>query len=254
MRIAAPAWSLAPDMLHARDVVLTISYADLWRAHRGHPLRIHALQAAELDASFERLQDGRASWLFGRLVRPDAARCSSCRCSTACRPMPARCAYRDEPARLELAARLQPQGEGVQLAVQGQRDGRPLALTLRADTPLPWIDRAPDAAPVPLRLHADLGDARLDFDGRAADLLHLSGLSGHFEAAGDSIAPLGRLLGLPQPGRAAFVAAGGITRATAAGGSPSSGSTSAAATCRPRSRWTASARSSTWPGGWPARG
>ena len=119
MRIAAPAWSTAPDMLHARDVVLTIAYADLWRAHRGHPLRIHALQAAELDASFERLQDGRASWLFGRFVRPDAGALFELSLFDRLQADAGTLRYRDEPARLELAARLQPQGAGVQLAVQG---------------------------------------------------------------------------------------------------------------------------------------
>jgi hypothetical protein len=92
MRVAAPEWSHAPAMLQARDVALTIGYADLWRAHRGHPLRIRLRQAAELDAVFERLQDAARRGCSAVSRGPTPARCSSCRCSTACRPTRAACA------------------------------------------------------------------------------------------------------------------------------------------------------------------
>jgi uncharacterized protein involved in outer membrane biogenesis len=65
IEVGAPAWSAAPRMLLAHDARLKLGYLDLWRAWRGEPLHVEALDAAELDAAFERLADGRASWQFG---------------------------------------------------------------------------------------------------------------------------------------------------------------------------------------------
>jgi AsmA family protein len=74
IQIGAPAWSQAPAMLLAHGARLTLGYADLWRAHRGEPLRIRELRAAQLDGYFERLADGRASWQFGKKTDvPDTA-------------------------------------------------------------------------------------------------------------------------------------------------------------------------------------
>ena len=74
LRIGAPPWSTAPFMLLARDSRLSLGYADLWRAHRGAPLRIRSLRAARLDGQFERLADGRASWQFGKKTNlPDTS-------------------------------------------------------------------------------------------------------------------------------------------------------------------------------------
>ena len=74
LRIGAPPWSAAPFMLLARDTQLTLGYADLWRAHRGEPLRIRLLRAARLDGQVERLADGRASWQFGNKTNvPDTS-------------------------------------------------------------------------------------------------------------------------------------------------------------------------------------
>ncbi|HEV7915739.1 MAG TPA: hypothetical protein VGP22_18400 [Albitalea sp.] len=72
IEIGAPPWSRAPYMLRARDAVMSLHYADLWRAHRGQPLRIASLDAAEVDAMIERLPDGRASWQFGTKAAPPA--------------------------------------------------------------------------------------------------------------------------------------------------------------------------------------
>jgi hypothetical protein len=51
LRIEAPLVKIGPadaPVLHARDAVIELSYADLWRASRGGPLQIRSLQAAEV--------------------------------------------------------------------------------------------------------------------------------------------------------------------------------------------------------------
>ena len=69
IEVGAPAWSKEPHTLLARDARLRLGYLDLWRAWRGGPLRIRALEARELDAAIERRADGRASWQFGKSGR-----------------------------------------------------------------------------------------------------------------------------------------------------------------------------------------
>lgn len=65
IEIGAPSWSQAPHMLLAQGAALQLGYIDLWRAWRGEPLYVKSLEATVLDASLERLADGRASWQFG---------------------------------------------------------------------------------------------------------------------------------------------------------------------------------------------
>lgn len=71
IEIGAPAWSKQPHMLLAQDARLELGYLDLWRAWRGQPLHIEALEAAELDGALERRADGTASWQFGSKAKAD---------------------------------------------------------------------------------------------------------------------------------------------------------------------------------------
>ena len=71
IEIGAPPWGASPHVLLARDTRLSLGYFDLWRAWRGGPLHVKALEAGSLDAVLERLADGRASWQFGRRSTPD---------------------------------------------------------------------------------------------------------------------------------------------------------------------------------------
>jgi hypothetical protein len=217
--IAAPAWSRGPSMLHARDVAMTLSYADLWRAHRGKPLRIRLLQAAEVNASLERLADGRASWVFGAAPAVSRRHLFEAPLFDRLVAEAGTLRYRDDPAQLHLDARIapadagaDPERAGMRADVQGRWRDRPLRFTLQSEGGLPWVERDAQAPLVPVLIHLGLDDARVMFDGRAADLLHLAGLSGRVEAAGDSLAPLAALLGLALPGRAAFEAAGAFGR------------------------------------------
>jgi hypothetical protein len=217
--IAPPAWSRTPSMLRARDVVMTISYADLWRAHRGKPLRIRMLQAAEVDASFERLADGRASWVFGNAPRASAGHLFDAPLFDRLTADTGTLRYRDDAAQIRFDARVvttdsaaDPTRAGMQVEVTGHWHDRPLRFALQSVGALPWVERDTEAERVPVVIHLGFDDARLVFDGRAADLLHLARLSGRFDAAGDSLAPLGELLGLPLPGRAAFETTGAFGR------------------------------------------
>ena len=57
IEIGAPPWSPTPHTVLAREANLKLGYRDLWRAWQGAPLHIAGLDAALLDAHFERRAD-----------------------------------------------------------------------------------------------------------------------------------------------------------------------------------------------------
>ncbi len=242
LEIAPPAWSNAPHMLLASDVSMALRYGDLWRAHRGQPLKIKRLQARTLDAELIRLADGRASWHFGPQPVRDAAE-----------PLPLLdfrsfgelqvdqgvLRYRDAPLAIEVEARVSlldgagaatsaqaPAGASAASAatsgaapdsvlrvdVTGQFRQRPLKATLLASGVLPWAADTTQALELPVTLSATMGQARLEFKGRAADALHLSALSGQFSLSGPSLAAVGDPVGVTLPTTAAFRSRGIVVR------------------------------------------
>jgi len=189
IEIAAPAWSHAPYMLRARDAVMSLHYADIWRASQGEPLRIHMLEASELDAEIERLADGRASWQFGtpRVRRDEGA---TPHFVDRIKADSGALRYRDDMVGVRIAARFTPadvalaeappgavasalpaaaQSAAVQVEIRGTYGDRPLAITLRSPAPLPWIERDASAASTPVRVSGSLGGASLAYGGDATD-------------------------------------------------------------------------------------
>jgi len=71
IEIGSPEWSQEPYTLLAEDAYLKLGYVDLWRAWRGEPLHIEALEAGDLDARLERRADGRATWQFGKAPKAE---------------------------------------------------------------------------------------------------------------------------------------------------------------------------------------
>jgi len=239
--IAAPAWSHAPYMLRARDAVMELRYADVWRAHRGEPLRIHRVDAAELDGEIERLADGRASWQFGRKPRPDIeAHPFEAPLFDQLSVARGTLRYRDDPVALRLAARFSltessdasgraveaavasaaraastpapAVASGLRLAATGQYRDKPIVVSLRSPGVLPWIARSAHPAPVPVMLDASVGASKLVFRGTATDVLRLGGLTGRFDLHGPSLAAVGEPLGLTLPTTAPFHAVGGVVK------------------------------------------
>jgi uncharacterized protein involved in outer membrane biogenesis len=174
--VGAPSWSQARHMLLARDAVMSLHYADLWRAHRGQPLRIQMLEAAEVDVDIERLSDGRASWQFGARAQKDMSPHSL--------EMPlfrhlkaesGTLRYRDEQAGSRIAARIAPAAalpaSGTLAELRGMWRNAPVTITLRSPARLAWVDRDGDDPPQPVLIEGSLGDKRLGFDGPAVDVL-----------------------------------------------------------------------------------
>jgi len=227
LEVAAPTWSKTAHMVLAQDLALELHYLDLWRAYRGQPLRIHSLEARTLDSDLERLSDGRASWqlgqakpapppnqpmqlpLFGRLrVDQGAVRVN------------------DAPLALVLAAQLSlAQGQAAQTGsaeganrsvLQVQATGRyrnlPLQLQVQSSGVLPSDLGAAPTLPVSVALDLNVGRAKINFKGRAADALQPRDFQGSFNVQGPSLAAVGDPLGVTLPTTSAFRTVGAIAR------------------------------------------
>ena len=223
IQIAAPAWSKASHMVLAKGAQLRLGYADLWRAAHGQPLRIRGLHADQLDAQIERLEDGRASWQFGKAkpARSDAApRLPS---FGELRVRDGTLQFADEVMQADLDARFSltergdgghqaasapassaasaagPMPTGLQFNAKGSYRKLPLRVELTTSSALSLASGNTRDVVQPVRLDIVVGHARLSFRGTAADPLHLTGLRGRFEAEGPSLAALGDPLGVTLP-------------------------------------------------------
>lgn len=211
LTISAPPWSAGPPTVLARDVDLRLRYTDLWRAWRGQPLRIEALQASRLDADFERLADGRASWQFGAADAPP----------TATPALPSfgrlqvtdgRLRYRDVPLALDAQATLSLNDRQLMVKATGRYRGMPLkAQVVASELTVPGAVGA-QALSIPLTVDATIGRARLAFDGRADDVLNADGIRGRFDLSGPSLAAVGDPIGVTLPTTGAFRSTGVIVR------------------------------------------
>jgi hypothetical protein len=221
IEIGAPPWSEAPRMLVARDAVVSLHYADLWRAHRGGALRIHMLEAAELDADIERLADGRASWHFGAAppATNRAAHTLQFPLFDRLKLQAGTLRLRDEVSGLRLTLQSVPTdaapAESAPLALRGRGSwrGQALDLLLRSSGPMPWLDRSGADERMPLTVEAMLGETRVVLEGSAVDALGLNGLIARVQAAGPSLAPLAEACGIPLSPQGAFEATGQLRTA-----------------------------------------
>lgn len=224
--IGPPAWSKTQHMIRASDAVVSFHYGDLWRAWRGEPLRIHMLEADELEADIERLADGRASWqwgtpatgpderglqlpLFDELkVRNGSLRWRDAMAQTR---LTVECKTSDAPLDAmpaAAAASAAAWSGGVACNARGQWHQQPVGVVLQSAALMPWVNRDPAGERVPMVLNASIGDTRVTLQGSAIDALGLRGLKARFEAEGTSLADVAQLMDVRLTPRAAFRAAG----------------------------------------------
>jgi len=221
LEVAQPSWSSAPPFVVARDIDLSLRYADLWRAWRGQQLRVRSLKASHLTAYLERTLDGRASWQLAQSgAAPASPHLEEVEIAAG------QLHYQDALLALELDAKLSLGSAAVrpsdsaasarrvlQVDARGRFRKDPFTLKLRSTGALPWEAAPGQATPAAVDLKAQIGRASLAFDGVALDLLQLNGLDGSFNVQGPSLAAVGEPLGLTLPTTGAFRANGALLRA-----------------------------------------
>ena len=225
IEIGAPAWSSAAHMLQARDAYMKLTYSDLWRAHRGEPLRIRVLHASSVDGNVERLADGRASWQFGprHAAAPEpefhAPLFDELRIRSGV------LAFRDEVLGTELGARFSLTDRSVdapataasgaaqfRFDATGQFRKQPLKIEFASKGVLSVVAEDAERIAWPITMTATIGRAALTFQGTATDVLKLTALRGHFDVRGPSLAAVGDPLGVTLPTTGAFRAGGLIAK------------------------------------------
>ena len=228
VEIGAPSWSRASHMLLARDVELSLRYGDLWRVHKGQPLRIERLRAATLDLHLERRADGQASWQFGKRptnappVQPpifddlqvdDAT--IQVRDALLAISADGRGSLMDATRVNTLPGVARAQGAAhavLQLHARGSFRDKPLTVALLSSGVLAPIAGSMQTPRIPVQLTMGVGTTHLSFKGSAIATVDLRGLSGRFELQGDSLATIGDLMGITLPTTPTYRARGILVR------------------------------------------
>lgn len=228
LTIAAPAWSKAPHTLLAEQFQLELRYIDLWRAYSGAPLKIKRLQASNLDAHLERLQDGRASWQFTESPSTEPINIPTFDHLQVTNGL---LSYQDIPLSIDIEAKLSLTNDVRLVAnssavknitvLQGSAVGSyqklPLKIELKTSATLPTsvgnsTNNQAQTLPIALLLNATIGRAKLAFNGGIADILKFNRFAGHFNLKGPSLAAVGDLFNVTLPTTAEFNSSGNINK------------------------------------------
>jgi len=221
LRLSSESFSIGPpadlppgaptEFLQTNDVELKLPYATLIGPLRGseEPLRVTSLSVAQLSANLWRSEDGKANWIFGTgeeeagkpVVLPQFDRLVV---------REGRIRIDDAPSSVHAVVDLSTEegalvGEkaGLKASARGTYDGRPLRAQLTSSGRLPRAHSSADR-PLPVALKVEARGAKLDFEGQAADVLHLESLRGDFALSGPTLAVVGDTIGLTLPNTPAF--------------------------------------------------
>lgn len=215
LNIAAPNWSAKPHFVHGNNVLLKLRYSDIWRAYRGYPLRIKALQAQQLDAYLERQADGRASWQFRdkptnpnkpvRFPSFDQLLLTNGSLSIA-----------DVPLQSNIEAKLSLVGNAADrhsdalknsmltATASGHYQGLPLKIELEFVGASADDKKISKEFPAAITVSATIDRAHLKFKGTTKDMMHPSNFAGHYNLSGPSLAAVGDLVDVTLPTTDAF--------------------------------------------------
>ncbi|MCD6681675.1 MAG: AsmA family protein [Burkholderiaceae bacterium] len=220
LRLSSDSFSIGPpsdlpsgapsEFVQANDVELKLPYSTLIGPLRGsqEPLRVTSLSVAQLSANLWRGEDGKANWIFGSgeesgkpIVLPQFERLVV---------REGRIRVDDAPSSVHAVVDLSTEegalaGEkaGLKASARGTYKGRPLRAQLTSSGLLPLAQSAADK-PLPMTLKVEARGAALDFEGQAADVLHLGSLRGDFALSGPTLAVVGDTIGLTLPNTPAF--------------------------------------------------
>ena len=229
LRLSSDAFRIGPpsdlptgapgEFVQANDVELKLPYSTLIGPLRGseEPLRITSLSVAQLSANLWRGEDGKANWIFGSgeesgkpVVLPQFDRLVV---------REGRIRIDDAPSTVHAIVDLSTEegalaGEkaGLKASARGTYDGRPLRAQLRSSGLLPLAQSTAEK-PLPITLKVEARGAALDFEGQAADVLHLESLRGDFALSGPTLAAVGDTIGLTLPNTPAFDMKGKVRKA-----------------------------------------
>jgi len=206
-----------PHLLDARQARLGWRWSDVWHWRHGAPLRVDSLVVDALDARLVRDADGRASWQLGA---PHTQRAAG---TPLALPQFGRLNLKRGSVQVDdaiSATRLQIEignttAEHTQLSARGTYRKLVAHGHIDADGPLPLLGGDDPKARVHVTAQADIGNARIEFDGRAASLLGDRLLDGKLFVRGSSLAAVGAPFHVTLPNTAPFELRGQLTHGVA---------------------------------------
>lgn len=101
---------------------------------------------------------------------------------------------------------------GLRASAEGRWRGQPLTAEMHASGLLPLANDSAQSPPVPMKLNAAVGRAKLVMNGTVRDLLHFGGLDAQFELSGPSLAAVGEPLRVTLPSTAPFDSHGRVRK------------------------------------------
>ena len=245
--ISAPKWSTKPYFINADNIALKLRYIDVWRAYQGKPIRIKSFQAKNLQAYFERLADGRASWQFNIAPKaqnkppriPKFDHLSLTKAFVQINDVPTHSNIDANLSLLTIPAQPKQQKNSItpnsspkssnatqpgssnsagvklnQLNVTGSGTYKklPLKIKLTAVGELPYSKQNSSSKTVALTFDATVGRADLKFKGTTQEMMNLNEFKGEFEMKGPSLAAVGDVVNVTLPTTATFKAKGTVDK------------------------------------------
>lgn len=229
LRIGAALGSAAPFLVDAQDVLLRWRWGDVQALRRGEGLRLRALEAGRLEAHLVRPAQGPASWQFHApaadtqapppLPQIDRLRLRDAQLHVDDAPLElqleAQARLNDGAAPLAAAAASAPAGSasdrpGLWAEARGRWRGFPVSATAESPQVLPMLDEG--GATVQVSARAQVGKARLAYDGTVQDPLGDRGIDGRFDVRGPSLGDVAKPLGVTLPTTPPFVLRGRLVK------------------------------------------
>ena len=210
------------SLLDARDLQLTMHWADALRWRPGDQAVLQTLEARQVDLNLQRLADGRANWALGAAAANPAT--PAPRLDTLLRVGRVTLAggnfqVNDAVQQLAIAGSLAstspaPGGQaGLMAQASGSQRGRALKASLTAGAPQSWLSTDTTAPAVPVTLALQIGRVTLDFTGSVAHPLAQPDVRGDYRIAGPSLAAVGLALGVSLPKTRRFAMQGRLVQA-----------------------------------------
>ena len=246
--ISAPKWSTKPYFLHADNIALKLRYIDVWRAYQGKPIRIKSFSAQNLQAYFERLADGRASWQFNEPTKSqynlpripkfdylsltkafvkidDVPTQSNIDANLSLVTTPDQSNERKNstkpntiPTKLSAVTQtnisnsVDPRLKQLNITGSGTYKKLPLKIKISAVGELPYSNQNALNKTVALTLDALVGRADLKFKGTTQEMMNLDEFKGDYEMKGPSLAAVGDVVNVTLPTTATFNAKGTVNK------------------------------------------
>ena len=201
VRFANPSWALAPQMVQAEAVEVTVHLPELLRGNVVLP-EVRLQQAV---VGLERGGEGRRNWLLDPQQQDASTAIRIDRLSVDHGTLGFDDVADKTRIRADVSSQALAAGGGVVFDARGQFKGLPLSARGSGGPVLALRD---ERTPYPIQVDATIGGTRVQADGKITSLVKLTALDMQLGLAGDNLEQLFPLLGIALPATRAYTTRG----------------------------------------------